>query len=68
MPYALVVLAAAASLAGLAVRPATATASQTVDYVIVAGAAGLRWDDIDRQRTPTRPSGSPAHARRSRRS
>ena len=53
VPYALVVLAAAASLAGLAVRPATATTSQTVDYVIVAGAAGLRWDDIDRQRTPT---------------
>jgi hypothetical protein len=53
VPYALVVLAVAASLAGLAVRPATATTSQTVDYVIVAGAAGLRWDDIDRQRTPT---------------
>jgi hypothetical protein len=53
MPYALVALAAAASLAGLAIRPATRTPAQPVDYVIVAGAAGLRWDDLDPQRTPT---------------
>jgi hypothetical protein len=53
VPYALVALAAAASLAGLAVRPATATTARQVDYVIVAGAAGLRWDDLDRLRTPT---------------
>jgi hypothetical protein len=53
MPYALVVLAAAASLAGLAVRPAAGTPARPVDYVILAGAAGLRWDDLDPQRTPT---------------
>ena len=53
VPYLLVVLAAAASLAGLAVRPATGAAQQPVDYVIVAGAAGLRWDDLDPRRTPT---------------
>ncbi|MFI7601183.1 hypothetical protein [Actinoplanes sp. NPDC049681] len=53
MPYLLVVLTAAASLAGLAVRPATGVPGDTADYVIVAGAAGLRWDDLDPQRTPT---------------
>lgn len=53
VPYALVVLAAVASLAGLAVRPEAATKAPGVDYVIVAGAPGLRWDDLDPQRTPT---------------
>lgn len=52
VPYLLVMLAAAASLAGLAVRPATGAPQVTSDYVIVAGAAGLRWDDLDPQRTP----------------
>jgi hypothetical protein len=52
VPYLLVVLAAAASLAGLAVRPATGAPQQPVDYVIIAGAAGLRWDDLDPVRTP----------------
>ena len=46
------VLAAAASLGGLAIHPDTAAPPSTVDYVIVAGAAGLRWDDLDPQRTP----------------
>ncbi|WP_306209678.1 hypothetical protein [Actinoplanes sp. RD1] len=53
LPYLLVVLTAAASLAGLAVRPATSAGGKTADYVIVAAAAGLRWDDLDPQRTPT---------------
>jgi hypothetical protein len=53
VPYLLVVLSAAASLAGLAVRPATGATQQPVDYVIIAGAAGLRWDDLDPVRTPT---------------
>jgi hypothetical protein len=52
LPYLLIVLAAGASLAGLAVRPATGAPQDTADYVIVAGAAGLRWDDLDPQRTP----------------
>jgi hypothetical protein len=34
------------------VRPAAGPATQPVDYVILAGAAGLRWDDLDPQRTP----------------
>jgi hypothetical protein len=53
VPYLLVVVAAAASLAGLAVRPATGAATQPVDYVIIAGAAGLRWDDVNPKTTPT---------------
>ena len=52
VPYALIVLAVATSLAGLAVRPAKGAPQSTVDYVIVAGAAGLRWDDLDPRRTP----------------
>ena len=36
----------------LAVRPATGRHRSTADYVVVAGAAGLRWDDLDPQRTP----------------
>jgi hypothetical protein len=52
VPYALVVLAALASLAGLSVRPPTGVPGDTADYVIVAGAAGLRWDDLDPKRTP----------------
>ncbi|WP_249024618.1 hypothetical protein [Couchioplanes caeruleus] len=52
VPYLLVVLTAAASLAGLAVRPPTGVPGDSADYVIVAGAAGLRWDDLDPRRTP----------------
>jgi hypothetical protein len=52
LPYLLIVLAAAASLAGLAVRPATGAPQDTADYVILAGAAGLRWEDLDPVRTP----------------
>jgi len=52
LPYLLIVFAAAASLGGLAVRPAAGVPHDTADYVIVAGAAGLRWEDLDPQRTP----------------
>jgi hypothetical protein len=51
--YLLVVLAAVGGLAALAMRPAAGAPQDTADYVIVAGAAGLRWDDIDPGRTPT---------------
>jgi hypothetical protein len=53
VPHVLVLLAVVASLGGLAVRPSTGAPQSTVDYVIVAGAAGLRWEDLDPQRTPT---------------
>ena len=52
VPYLLVLAAAAASLTGLAIRPGTGATPGTVDYVVVAGAAGLRWEDLDPRRTP----------------
>ncbi len=52
VPYLMVALIAVASLAGLAIRPASHTNPGSADYVIVAGAPGLRWDDLDPQRTP----------------
>ena len=53
VPHLLVLLAALASLGGLAIHPDTRSTPGTADYVIVAGAAGLRWEDLDPQRTPT---------------
>ncbi len=52
MPYLLIVLAAVTSLAALAIRPSAERATAPLDYVVVAGAAGLRWDDLDPRRTP----------------
>jgi hypothetical protein len=45
----LVIVASAATLAG---KPATGAPRETVDYVIVVGMAGLRWEDIDPVNTP----------------
>ncbi|WP_067502341.1 hypothetical protein [Actinoplanes sp. TFC3] len=53
LPYLVMALTVVAALAGLTVRPASGVSAKTADYVIVAGAAGLRWDDLDPQRTPT---------------
>ncbi|MFC3993105.1 hypothetical protein [Actinoplanes siamensis] len=52
VPYLLVVLVAVASLVGLTIRPAGRAERGMADYVVVAAAAGLRWDDLDPQRTP----------------
>ena len=52
VPYLFVLLAALASLGGLAIHPDTGRPPGAVDYVIVAGAAGLRWEDLDPVRTP----------------
>jgi len=52
-PYLVALLAAIASLVGLVPRPATGAPGHTVDYVLVAGAAGLRWDDVNPSDTPT---------------
>ncbi|MEU4428566.1 hypothetical protein AB0F81_48780 [Actinoplanes sp. NPDC024001] len=41
-----------ASLAGLAIHPTEEARRGRADYVVVAAAAGLRWEDLDRQRTP----------------
>jgi hypothetical protein len=46
-------LIAVASVFGLVSRPATGAPRQRVDYVVIAGAAGLRWDDVNPTDTPT---------------
>jgi len=51
---AVAVVVASSSILGLAGRPATGAPEHTrVDYVVIAGAPGLRWDDVSRTDTPT---------------
>jgi hypothetical protein len=52
-PYLVAVLIAVSSIFGLVARPATGTPTQHADYVVIAGAAGLRWDDVNATDTPT---------------
>ncbi|MFI5837793.1 hypothetical protein ACIA5A_29360 [Micromonospora sp. NPDC051300] len=37
----------------LAARPDDGTPRRSADFVVLVGAAGLRWDDVDPQNTPT---------------
>lgn len=53
IPVVLTAVIVAMSVAALVIRPATGTPQRTVDYVVVAGAAGLRWEDVDPVNTPT---------------
>ncbi|GGK37006.1 hypothetical protein GCM10010124_32040 [Pilimelia terevasa] len=46
-------LLAVLSGAGFVAGPTAAARPATVDYVVVVGAAGLRWSDVDPIRTPT---------------
>ena len=41
------------STLGLVSRPATGAPIGHADYVVIAGAAGLRWDDVNPDDTPT---------------
>src|SRR5256886_2597506 len=52
-PYLIAAAVALTSTLGLVSRPATGAPSEHADYVIVAGAAGLRWDDVNPIDTPT---------------
>jgi hypothetical protein len=52
-PTLLALVMALLGLLALVPRPAATAAPQTADYVIVAGAAGLRWDDVNAIDTPT---------------
>jgi hypothetical protein len=45
--------AAVAIAAGPPSGPAAGAPRQTVDYVIIVGVAGLRWEDVDPTNTPT---------------
>ncbi|WP_433826032.1 hypothetical protein ACQP2E_28515 [Actinoplanes sp. CA-015351] len=51
-PYVLLALVAVTSLAGLTIRPDEQAQRGAADYVVVAAAPGLRWEDLDPQRTP----------------
>jgi hypothetical protein len=45
-------MVAVATVAGLTAAPATTATPPVADQVIVAGAVGLRWDDVDPEQTP----------------
>jgi hypothetical protein len=53
IPYLVAAAIALVSVLSLVSRPATGEPSDHVDHVIVVGAAGLRWDDVDPTDTPT---------------
>ncbi|MEU4371614.1 hypothetical protein [Micromonospora chersina] len=40
-------------ITALAARPDNGAAERSADFVVLAGAAGLRWEDVDPQTTPT---------------
>jgi hypothetical protein len=52
-PALLALLVGVAGLLALIPRPAVDPAAPSADYVIIAGAAGLRWDDVNPDDTPT---------------
>lgn len=52
VPYLWVGVLALATVAGLTTRPDSPGTVPVADQVIVAGAVGLRWDDVDPVRTP----------------
>lgn len=43
----------AMGVAALVIRPEPYAPRKPVDYVVIAGAAGLRWEDVDPENTPT---------------
>jgi hypothetical protein len=53
IPYLVAAAIALVSVLSLVSRPATGAPSEHVDHVILVGAAGLRWDDVDPTDTPT---------------
>jgi hypothetical protein len=52
-PYLVASLAAIASVIGVVPQPASGAPDHTVDYVVIAGTPGLRWDDVNATDTPT---------------
>jgi hypothetical protein len=52
-PFLVAAAVALASIAALLVHPAVAADRRRADYVIIAGAPGLRWDDLSPTGTPT---------------
>lgn len=52
-PALLTLLVVVLGVGALAARPAGEAPRRTADFVVLAGVAGLRWDDVDPQTTPT---------------
>ncbi|MGN9779443.1 hypothetical protein ACTMS0_27370 [Micromonospora sp. H33] len=52
-PVLLTLLVVALGVAALAARPANRTPERSADYVVLVGVAGLRWEDVDPETTPT---------------
>ncbi|WP_139129018.1 hypothetical protein [Micromonospora nigra] len=52
-PVLLTLVVVALGITALAARPETAPTRRGADYVVLAGVAGLRWEDVDPQTTPT---------------
>jgi len=52
-PFVTGVVVVVLAVAGLMWRPSTVSSAHRADYVVVAGAAGLRWDDVNPVDTPT---------------
>ncbi|PWR14100.1 hypothetical protein DKT68_00265, partial [Micromonospora acroterricola] len=52
-PALLTVLVVALGVTALAARPPQGAPQRSADFVVLAGIAGLRWEDVDPQSTPT---------------
>ncbi|GAB3843450.1 hypothetical protein GCM10029963_18310 [Micromonospora andamanensis] len=52
-PILLTLMVVALGVTALAARPQSLPARQSADFVVLVGVAGLRWDDVDAERTPT---------------
>ncbi|KAB1911424.1 hypothetical protein [Micromonospora sp. AMSO31t] len=52
-PVLLTLVVVALGITALAARPDDGAPERSADFVVLAGAAGLRWDDVDPQTTPT---------------
>ncbi|WP_375736130.1 hypothetical protein [Polymorphospora lycopeni] len=53
LPILLTALVVVTAIAALVVRPATGAPQGSADYAVVVGVAGLRWDDVSQENTPT---------------
>ncbi|MEU6025145.1 hypothetical protein [Micromonospora sp. NPDC047134] len=52
-PILLTLVVVVMGVVALAARPTTPPARPGADFVVLVGVAGLRWDDVDAERTPT---------------
>ncbi|MEV6370869.1 hypothetical protein AB0L86_28680 [Micromonospora musae] len=52
-PVVLSLLVVVLGVTALAARPQRSAPPRTADFVVVAGVAGLRWEDVDPRTTPT---------------